>query len=108
MIHRLPLSPAQEKPTHGTRKVVLLAVPPAMELDIAGPMAVFAAVNQLLGRCGTEYEVELATTGEGFVIGGSTGVSLVAHRHYSAIGAGIDTLLVAGGPGLWQSLILRF
>ena len=99
MINRLPLPTAQEKPGRGTRRVVLLAAPPAMEIDIVGPMAVFAAANHLLGRCGTEYEVELATTGEGFVIEGSTGVSLVAHRHYSAIGAGIDTLLVVGGPG---------
>ena len=99
MITRLPLPTAQEKSGRGTRRVVLLAAPPAMEIDIVGPTAVFSAANHLLGRSGAEYEVELATTGEGFVIEGSTGVSLVAHRHYSAIGAGIDTLLVVGGPG---------
>lgn len=82
------------------RHIVLLAVPPAMELDIAGPMAVFSAVNRMPGRCGPGYEIELVTTGAEQIVEGVTGLSLVAHRHYHQIREEVDTLLVVGGSGV--------
>ncbi|MBF0552844.1 MAG: AraC family transcriptional regulator, partial [Deltaproteobacteria bacterium] len=87
------------KTDNNIRRVVFLAVPPAMELDIVGPAAVFAAVNRMPGRGGPAYEIELATTGSDRIITGSSGLSLVAHRLYGEIRGEVDTLLVVGGTG---------
>lgn len=78
---------------------MLLAVPPAMELDIAGPMAVFDAVNRLNGVGLRQYETELVTTGTELKVEGLSGLSLVANRHYRDVGQEVDTLLVVGGTG---------
>ncbi len=93
------LPAAQEKSGSTVRRVVLLAAPPAMELDIVGPATVFAAVNHMDGRTEPAYEIELATTGSERVIAGSSGLSLIAHHHYREVRGKIDTLLVVGGAG---------
>jgi len=36
-------------------RTVLFAVPPIMELDIVGPMSVFAAANRICGQNDTGY-----------------------------------------------------
>jgi hypothetical protein len=36
-------------------RIILFAVPPAMELDIIGPMSVFAAVIRISGQDGGGY-----------------------------------------------------
>jgi transcriptional regulator GlxA family with amidase domain len=81
------------------RRIVVLAVPPAMELDIIGPISVFEAVNRMPGRRGPACRVELVTTGQGNVIEGFVGVSMLAHRRFSDVRGEVDTLLVAGGTG---------
>jgi transcriptional regulator GlxA family with amidase domain len=80
-------------------RMVLFAVPPVMELDIFGPMSVFAAVNRLCGRNGGGYKIELTTTDPGCVITGPLGLSISAHRYYREIRGQVDTLLVVGGAG---------
>ncbi|MDD5169940.1 MAG: GlxA family transcriptional regulator [Syntrophales bacterium] len=81
-------------------RVVLLAVPPAMELDIVGPMTVFASVNRICGRPGAGYEMELVTTAPDGAIAGTLGLSLSAHRHFRELHGQVDTLLVVGGTGV--------
>lgn len=81
------------------RYVVLLAVPPAMELDIVGPMSVFGAVNNFFGPRKAGYRVELVTTGAALDMEGSAGLRLIAHRRYHELFETIDTLLVVGGTG---------
>jgi len=81
------------------RHIVLLAVPPAMELDIAGPMAVFDAVNRMDGISSRAYEIELVTTEADLTVAGLSGLSLVAHKHYRDVSREVDTLLVVGGTG---------
>lgn len=84
----------------GVRRIALLAVPPAMELDIAGPMAVFDAVKRLYGASSSgPYETELVTTTEQLKVVGVTGLSLVADKHYRDVWSEVDTLLVVGGTG---------
>lgn len=83
-----------------TLRIVLLAVPPAMELDIVGPMSVFAAVNRI--RKYSAYEMELATTGVDGEIAGSLGLSISAHRFYRQVRGKVDTLLVVGGSGVMK------
>jgi len=80
--------------------VVLLAVPPAMELDIVGPMTVFAAVNRICGKQGAGYRMELVTTSPDGAIEGTLGLSLSAHRNYREVCCPVDTLLVVGGTGV--------
>jgi len=70
-----------------------------MELDIIGPMSVFAAVNNMKDRLYPGYEVELVTSEQNRVIAGSLGFPLPAHRHYREVSGGVDTLLVVGGTG---------
>lgn len=81
------------------RRVVLLAVPPAMELDVIGPVSVFEAVNRVPGHSGPMCRTELVTTGPGYAIEGFCGISLVAHKHYGQVRGEVDTLLVVGGEG---------
>lgn len=81
------------------RRVVFLAVPPAMELDIIGPVSVFEAVNRMPGHCGPLCRTELVTTGPENTLAGYSGISLVAHRHFSEVRGRVDTLIVVGGDG---------
>ncbi len=89
----------QKQAAGKVRHIVLLAVPPAMELDIAGPMAVFDAVNRMGGIFSRAYETELVTTTAELKVAGLTGLSLVANRHYRDVQQEVDTLLVVGGTG---------
>ncbi|MGC9197118.1 MAG: GlxA family transcriptional regulator [Syntrophobacteraceae bacterium] len=89
----------QERAGGNVRQIVLLAVPPAMELDIAGPMAVFDAVNRMEGICSRAYGIELVTTRADLAVAGLSGLSLVAHKHYRDVDQEVDTLLVVGGTG---------
>ncbi|OPY90642.1 MAG: HTH-type transcriptional regulator CdhR [Syntrophaceae bacterium PtaU1.Bin231] len=79
------------------RRVVLLAVPPAMELDIFGPMSVFAAANRLGGPY---YTTELITTASDGAVAGTLGLSISAHGRYEELRGPVDTLLVVGGTGV--------
>ena len=81
------------------RRIVLLAAPPAMELDIVGPASVFEAVNRIPNFRGPGCRVEFVTTGSERTISGYLGISLVAHRRYSEVQGEVDTLLVVGGAG---------
>jgi hypothetical protein len=51
------------KPTLASRRppisVVILAVPPAEELDLIGPLEVFAGVNRVLGERGPAYDIRV-------------------------------------------------
>jgi len=78
---------------------VLFAVPPIMELDIVGPMSVFAAANRICGHNDIGYKIETITTDPACVITGSLGLSFSAHRYYREIRGQVDTLLVIGGAG---------
>jgi transcriptional regulator GlxA family with amidase domain len=82
-----------------TRRVILFSVPPAMELDIVGPMSVFMAVNQRKDPLHSGYEIELVTSDRNRMISGSLGLSLPAHKHYREVRGSVDTLLVVGGTG---------
>ena len=96
-----PSLPGTEKASAANvRRIVLLAVPPATELDIIGPASVFAAVNGLSGRNDLMCRTEVVTTGPDRAIEGLFGVSVVAHRHYSEVLHEVDTLLVVGGEGV--------
>src|SRR5258708_34804556 len=47
------------KSTSGVRRIVFLAVPPIEELDLIGPLEVFAGVNRVLAERGPAYKIEV-------------------------------------------------
>ena len=81
-------------------RVVLFAVPPAMELDIFGPMSVFAAANRVIGPHQKGYGIELFTTSSDGAVAGTLGLTVSAHGRYRDLRGSVDTLLVVGGTGV--------
>jgi transcriptional regulator GlxA family with amidase domain len=84
------------------RRIVMVTYPAAQILDVTGPIEVFARTARWLVERGSRtepaYEVELVAERTG-PIAASCGVELVAQRALSAVRAGVDTLVVAGGIG---------
>ncbi len=66
------------------RRIVILAVPRAQELDVIGPASVFSAANQHLGDNHRPYHVELVTAGTPPLIETESGIALVAARGLSS------------------------
>ena len=81
------------------RAVEVLAYPAVQLLDVTGPLQVFATVNQLRTARGLAppYATRVVAQGGGGVTS-SAGLCLLADPLPE--GAGPDTLLVAGGPGV--------
>jgi len=54
------------KPTLARRRpplpVVILAVPPVAELDLVGPLEVFAGANRVLGERGPAYDIRVVSS----------------------------------------------
>ncbi len=79
----------------------MLSVPPAQGVDVIGPLEAFGIASRMFeessGRRG--YETELVTSANDLALPTSSGVRLLAHRHYSEVKGKIDTLLIAGGAG---------
>ncbi|HXP31083.1 MAG TPA: helix-turn-helix domain-containing protein [Stellaceae bacterium] len=87
-------------PPNPPRVIEILAYPAVQLLDVAGPLQVFASANELAGRNGEAppYAPRVVSAGAP-VVTASAGLGLVAvplPRAWTAL----DTLLVAGGPGV--------
>jgi transcriptional regulator GlxA family with amidase domain len=82
------------------RVVEILAYPAVQLLDVAGPLQVFASANELTDRNVEPplYAVRVVSAGAPLVTA-SAGLGLVAAPLPPARAA-LDTLLVAGGPGV--------
>ena len=78
----------------------MLVFPSVQLLDATGPIQVFATANDFAVKAGKAppYEVRVVTQDAGIVTA-SAGVSLAAVP-LSPIGSGVDTLMIAGGPGV--------
>jgi transcriptional regulator GlxA family with amidase domain len=90
------------KPTLARRRpplsIVILAVPPVEELDLVGPLEVFAGANLVLGERGPAYDIRVVSSQPKPIIAGECGVSLLAHGYYRRLREPVDTLVVVGGP----------
>jgi transcriptional regulator GlxA family with amidase domain len=79
----------------------MLTVPPAQGVDVLGPLEAFGIAARMVeessGRRG--YESELVTNSSDLALATSSGVKIMAHKHYSEVRGKIDTLLISGGPG---------
>jgi putative intracellular protease/amidase len=83
----------------GSRRIVVLAVPPVEELDIVGPWEVFTTANSALRGRRRGYVVELVTTSRQRLLTGDSGLRLLATRRYNQLRGEVDTLVVPGGTG---------
>jgi transcriptional regulator GlxA family with amidase domain len=82
----------------GSRRIVVVAVPPVDELDLVGPLQVFNSVNRLAGR--SLYKVEVATTSSGLKVAGEGGIiTFMARQHFSKVAGECDSVLLVCGLG---------
>jgi transcriptional regulator GlxA family with amidase domain len=77
------------------RRIVILAFQGVQPLDVIGPAEVFSTAARLES---STYSVEVVARASGPL--GSTSVGLVAERALRNCRGPIDTLIVAGGPGV--------
>src|ERR1700676_1666806 len=82
------------------RVIEILAYPAVQLLDVAGPLQVFASANEIAARNGEAplYAPGVVSAGAP-VVTASAGLGLVA-APLPRTRAALDTLLVAGGPGV--------
>ena len=93
---RFPPKPADPA---GPRVVEVLVFPSVQLLDVAGPLQVFASANEHIVRSGGPAPYALQTVAIGGGVASSAGLDLAA-APLSALSSPIDTLVVAGGPGV--------
>jgi transcriptional regulator GlxA family with amidase domain len=88
------------RPKQQPRVIEILAYPRVQLLDVAGPLQVFASANELAASHGEAplYAPRVVSAGAP-VVTASAGLELVAAPLPRARAA-LDTLLVAGGPGV--------
>lgn len=86
------------------RHIVMLTVPPIEELDLVGPVQVFASANRLLSPAKAVYSFQIVTNtpdtnAPNPRISGEAGLTIVADGHYAAVKGKFDSLLVICGVG---------
>ena len=86
--------------SHAPHVVVIVALPPAVALDITGPLDVFGTANSLSVSAGNPapYAIQLASP-DGGPIATTSGLRMLADMPISAPDVSPGTVLVAGGPG---------
>jgi transcriptional regulator GlxA family with amidase domain len=83
-----------------TRRVVFLAFPQAVLLDLAGPWEVFHNANQLSQQSPQPYSLELVAASGGLQIATAGGLSLTANKIMRSCRGPIDTLVLPAAYGL--------
>src|ERR1700730_973236 len=78
--------------------VVILGVPPVEELDLIGPLEVFAGANLVLGARGPAYDVRVVRSQPKPIIAGQLGISLLGHGLFPKPAEPRGTLVVVCGP----------
>jgi transcriptional regulator GlxA family with amidase domain len=83
------------------KKIVMLSLPPASGVDVIGPLEALGIASRMVAESSgrAAYESELVTNSSDLALPTSSGVKIVAHKHYSEVRGKIDTLLISGGPG---------
>jgi transcriptional regulator GlxA family with amidase domain len=85
---------------NAARVVEVLVYPAVQLLDVTGPVQVFASANDIVADAGgtPPYLLRVVAKGGASVIA-SAGIEL-ASTPLPRIGAALDTLMIAGGPGI--------
>jgi transcriptional regulator GlxA family with amidase domain len=80
------------------RRIVVVLVPPVDELDLVGPIQVFAAANRLVRK--TVYEVRIVTNARDLRVVGEGGLlSFAAQGRFQDVKGKIDSVLIVCGLG---------
>jgi len=99
----IPLARRRRRPSPGAgrepRRIAIVAYPDFQLLDVTGPLEVFAQAARFLAASPPAYTIEILTSGPRPLVS-SSGVRLVPDGRTVGSPAGIDTLIVAGGPGV--------
>lgn len=83
------------------RQIVILAYPGVQSLDVTGPLEVFAGAERLIRQSASAergYQVQVLSA-DGAPLATSSGLTFVPHGSLAEAPEGIDTLILAGGPG---------
>jgi transcriptional regulator GlxA family with amidase domain len=85
---------------NAVRVIEVLVYPAVQLLDVTGPVQVFASANDIVSEAGgmPPYALRVVAKGGASVIA-SAGIEL-ASNPLPRIGAALDTLMIAGGPGI--------
>jgi len=90
--------PQNAAPASGSRRIVVVAVPPVDELDLVGPLQVFNSVNRLAERI--VYTIDVVTNADGLSVAGEGGVlTFIARQHFSKAEGECDSVLLVCGLG---------
>jgi len=99
----LPLARRRRPPSagagRGPRRIAIVAYPDFQLLDVSGPLEVFAQAARFLATSPPAYTVEILSSGPRPLVS-SSGVRLLPDGRTVGSPGGIDTLIVAGGPGV--------
>src|SRR5712691_4225309 len=89
----------------GPRRVAIVAFPDVEVLDVTGPAEVFAQAAAFLAARGATpaYGVEILTSGPRPIVC-SSGLRLLPDRAVGDVRDGVDTLIAAGGLGVFAAL----
>jgi transcriptional regulator GlxA family with amidase domain len=87
-------------PPNPVRVIEVLAYPAVQLLDVTGPVQVFASANDLVVEAGGTPPYRLRVVAKGVQgVTASAGVGIATHPLPRG-GSALDTLMVAGGPGV--------
>jgi transcriptional regulator GlxA family with amidase domain len=92
-------------PSREPRRVIILAYPGVQPLDVVGPAEVFAAASNISGGKAYDVEVVAETTAPLTTLDGAYGLAPV--RTTASERGSIDTLVVAGGWGVYEQVSNR-
>jgi len=84
------------------RQVTVLAFPRVQPLDVTGPVEVFSIASRLARQADQRYQIEVVAPTAGAVRTWS-GLGLVVDRDLAHATRPVDTLVVAGGPGVQEA-----
>ncbi len=90
------------------RRVIFVAFPQVVLLDLIGPWEVFSLANQLAGSDSAPYELELVSGNDSATIPSSGGISMDSHRSAKHCRGFIDTLIVPATEMAWDSKSPQF
>lgn len=85
------------------RRIVFLAFPQVVQLDLIGPWDVFFLANTLQGGTSPPYELELVSGDDSAALMSCAGISLASHAAASNCRGAIDTLIVPAAGMSWTS-----
>jgi transcriptional regulator GlxA family with amidase domain len=89
------------KPVRTRRQIAIVVYPGVQSLDLTGPLEVFHGAERLLSQTHPDepgYTVQVISR-DGAPFECSSGMTITPHAALRDAPAGIDTLIVAGGPG---------